>query len=79
MPYFIYRIMPGETPAAKTLEYVEEHAAYRDAKGVVKKMRMGQAADKQSQLKIIFAEDRSHAEQQLLEHREEPILREWEK
>jgi len=79
MPYFIYRITTRETPTAKTLEYVEEHAAYRDAKGVVKKMRMGQPADEQSQLKIIFAEDRSDAEQRLLERREEPILREWEK
>lgn len=79
MPYYIYMITPGETPTAKSLEFIKEYAGYRDAKLEVRSMRAGQPAGSGHSYKIIFAENQPEAEERLLEHREAPIIKEWEK
>jgi hypothetical protein len=79
MPYFIYKITPGDTPNARTLDLVSEHDGYRDAKQEVKALRVAQDADVNYSYKIMFAGSQGEAEQQLLEVREQPIVKEWEK
>jgi hypothetical protein len=78
MPYYIYKIIPGETATARTLEYTGEHDSYREAKNEVKALRTAQPKDADLVYKIIFAGNQPEAEQLLLEHREKPILKEWE-
>jgi|GEM_PF-227692 len=78
MPYYIYKIIPGETATARTLEYTGEHDSYREAKNEVKALRIAQPKDADLVYKIIFAGNQPEAEQLLLEHREKPILKEWE-
>jgi hypothetical protein len=78
MPYYIYKIIPGDTANARTLELAGEHESYREAKGAVKALRMAQARHSGAVYKIIFADNQPEAEQRLLEHREKPILKEWE-
>jgi hypothetical protein len=78
MPYYIYKIIPGETATARTLEYTGEHDSYREAKNEVKTLRTAQPKDADLVYKIIFAGNQPEAEQLLLEHREKPILKEWE-
>lgn len=79
MPYFIYKITPGDTPTARTLGLINEHDNYRDARIEVKSLRLEQPADTSHIYKIMFAGSQGEAEQQLLEVREEPIIKEWEK
>lgn len=79
MPYFIYKITPGDTPTAKTLDLVNEHDSYRDAKQEVKALRIEQPAEATHSFRIMFAGSQGEAEQRLLEVREEPIVKEWEK
>ena len=79
MPYFIYRINQGPTAIVKNLELIKEYEAYKDAKNLVKEMRAEQSKDDHSELKIMFADNQLHAEEQILETREKPIIREWEK
>ena len=79
MPYYIYKITPGETAHAKTLDLVREYEKYQAAKKDVRTMRSEQPADSNDQFKIIFAENQAEAEERLLEHREETIVKEWEK
>jgi hypothetical protein len=79
MPYFIYKITPGDSPTAKTLELINQYDGYRDAKQEVKALLMEQPADTNLIYKIIFAGSQGEAEQQLLEVREQPIVKEWEK
>lgn len=79
MPYYIYKIAPGESSTARTLELVREYASYQDAKKDVRAMRIDQPEGSNEQLKIIFADSQPEAEQRLLEHREQPIIKEWEK
>jgi hypothetical protein len=80
MPYYyIYKITPGETQTAKSLELVREYEKYQDAKQDVRAMRADQPADSTDQYKIIFADSQAEAEERLLEFREQPIVKEWEK
>lgn len=78
MPYYIYKIIPGETETARTLEFIEAHTSYREAKNEVKALRTVQPKDTDLVYKIIFAGNQPEAEQLLLGHREKPILKEWE-
>jgi hypothetical protein len=78
MPYYIYKIMPGNTPTARALELAGEFEKYREAKDEVRALRTAQPKDSDLVYKIIFADSQPEAEQRLLEHREKPILREWE-
>ena len=79
MPYYIYRITPGDTPTARKLDLVREHDSFRDAKQEVRSLRAGQSPDAKDSYKIIFAGSQGEAEQRLLEVREEPVGKEWEK
>jgi hypothetical protein len=78
MPYYIYKIIPGETATARTLEFSSEHDSFQEAKTEVRTMRTAQPTDSKVVYKIIFAGSRPEAEQRLLEHREKPIPKEWE-
>ena len=79
MPYYIYRIQQGPTAIVKNLELVSEHDEYKDAKNHARQIRAEQAKDDTSQIKVMFADNKLQAEEQLMETREKPILREWEK
>ena len=79
MPYFVYRIEPAVSDLVKNLEMLQEFAAYKDAKNFVKGERSKLSAEDKTVYKIIFADNALQAEEQLMEKREAPILREWEK
>lgn len=78
MPYFIYAIQQG--PAMiKHLEKLEQFEKFKDAKNRAREMRANAGAGDERAIKVIFAESELEAEEKLQEHREAPILREWEK
>lgn len=79
MPYFVFRISQGPTAIVKNLDLLNEFEAYKDAQDFAKHARAEQAADDTSQIKVMFADNRLQAEEQLQERRDQPILREWEK
>jgi len=79
MPYFIYKINAGPTALIKNLEKLAEHDDYKTAKNEVRELRAAQASDDTATYKVIFADNVLAAEEQLMEHRDAPIVREWEK
>jgi len=79
MPYYVFRIAQGPTAIIKNLDLLNEFDAYKEAQEFAKQSRAEQPADDTSQIKVMFADNRLQAEEQLQERREEPILREWEK
>ena len=79
MPYYIYKITPGPTTLLKTLEKLEQHDTYKDARNSARSMRSTMAEGENHIIKVMFAESELQAEDQLMHKREEPILREWEK
>lgn len=79
MPYFIYKINAGPTALVKNLQQLAKHEEYKLAKKEVSKLRAAQQAGDKATFKVIFADNALAAEEQLLEHREASIVREWEK
>lgn len=79
MPYFVYEINEGPTELIKNLDMIAEHESFKEAKNHARQLRSEQPADSKTIYKVIFAESALEAEERLMEQREEPILREWEK
>ncbi len=75
MPYFVYKISAGATPLLKDLTLLKRFTAFKDAKQFARNER---AAHSDATIKVTFAETELQAEEQLLETREAPVLREWE-
>ena len=79
MPYYLFKItQPDELGLVKQLDLVDSFDAFRDAKKAAKQLR-AEAAEEGSIYKVMFAENRLSAEEQLLEKREPPVLMEHER
>lgn len=77
MPYFVYQIdRNGEIPV---LTHLETFDAFRDAKADARRRRAEMTDTTKKQIKIVFADNTDTAVAHLLERREAPILKEWEK
>jgi len=79
MPYYLYKLSPGPTTLLKRLEKLEEFAAYKDARNRARELRAQATSADEPTVKVIFAASELEAEELLMEKREAPILREWEK
>ena len=79
MPYYVYKIMPSVGNLVKNLELLDNLENYKDAKQLVKQARIDQEAGDKATFKVMFAETELEAEEKLMEHREDTIVREWEK
>ena len=79
MPYYIYKITPGPTQLTKSLEKLEQHDAFKAAKQRAREMRAAMSDTDTYIVKVMFADNELDAEEKLMEKREQPILREWEK
>ena len=79
MPYFIYSIKQGPTAIVKNVELINQFDSFKEAKEFAKQARIDQADGEEAQVKVMFADNELQAEEQIMETREEPIVREWEK
>lgn len=71
MPYFIYKI---HAPIGN-LEFVAQHAAFKDASGQAKALRNADDLPSGCTIKVIFAENQLQAEDLLSQVREpEPMI-----
>ena len=77
MPYYVFRIQAGPTAIVKQLDLLKEFEVYKEAQDFAKLTRTQQTDS--SQIKVMFADNQLQAEEQLMEKRDKPILREWEK
>lgn len=79
MPYYIYTVTTIDTTTKKTVERISEFENFKLAKTEVRRLRSEAPLQDNQSYKIIFAEDTAEAEQRLIEYREEPVAKEWEK
>lgn len=79
MPYYIYIVTTIDTTTKKAVEAVSEFENFKQAKAEVRRLRAEEQLQDNQSYKVIFAEDAAQAEQRLIEYREEPIAKEWEK
>ncbi len=80
MPYYyVYKISPGPTKLISKVEKLEQYDSFKEAKNHARALRAELSENDNCQIKVMFAESELDAEEQLMEKREAPILREWEK
>jgi hypothetical protein len=63
----------------KNLELISEFETFKEAKQYAREKRAELPQDSDEIIKVMFAENQLVAEEQLLEHREKPVLMEHEK
>lgn len=79
MPYFVFKMTTQEGMSIfKNLELLKEFEAYKEAKKYARDARTANE-DKQVTIKMYFADNQLKAEEELLEHRDKPIVMEHEK
>lgn len=78
MPYYVFRITQA-THLIKNLELQGTHKAYSAARDQARDLRANAAPSEPASYKLIFAATQLEAEERLHEHREKPVLMEWEK
>lgn len=79
MPYYLYKIIAGPTDLLKKLEKIEQYDSFKDAKQHARSLRAAMTENDDYIVKVMFANSELEAEEKLMEKREQPILREWEK
>lgn len=77
MPYFVYKV--DNNIVVKNLELLNEFENFKEAKSFAKEKRTEFPDLPPEAIKVMFAKNKLDAEEQLQEHREAPILMEWEK
>ena len=80
MPYYIYKMssQPGMS-LVKNLELLGESESFKEAKNQAREQREKQNGTEGVTVKVMFAENQLLAEEQLLEHRDKPVMMEHEK
>jgi hypothetical protein len=63
----------------KNLQLIKEFETFKEAKQFAREKRAELPEDSAEIIKVMFAENQLVAEEQLLEHREKPVLMEHEK
>ena len=79
MPYYIYIVTTTDTGTKRSAEHVSEFDDFKLAKTEVRRLRSEESLENKQSYRVIFAADTAEAEKHLLEYREEPIAKEWEK
>lgn len=80
MPYYVFEMTsPAGMELVKNLELLSEFDAYKEAKKFTREKRAELEEGTDVTIKMMFADNQLLAEEQLLEHRDKPIMMEHEK
>ncbi len=79
MPYFVYHLERDSRDQVKELNLLDQFDGYKEAKNLARSKRVELEVAQPGDIKIMFADSQELAEKKLTEHRDAPILREWEK
>ena len=79
MPYFVFQLKKDARDYVQDLNLLDQFENYKDAKQMARSKREELDVDQPGEVKIMFADSQEFAEKKLMERREAPILREWEK
>ena len=80
MPYYVFKMSsPEGMDLVKNLELIGDYESFRDAKNFAKSQRSELDSADTAQIKVMFADNQLLAEEQLMAHREKPVVMEHEK
>ena len=78
MAYYVFKITQP-TPIVKNLDFLTSFESFREAKMFARTQRAELPAGTNITVKMVHAVNQLQAEELLLETREKPVLKEWEK
>ncbi|MFL2549166.1 MAG: hypothetical protein ACJ0QX_02910 [Gammaproteobacteria bacterium] len=76
MSYFVFKYQDNKF---RSVEHIDTFESYKEARTLLKKLRKEESPNNPNAYKLVYAEDMLEAEMLILEKRDAPILREWEK
>ena len=76
MSYFVFKYQDNKF---RSVDHMKTFDTYKEAKLLLKDLRKEKSPNNPDAYKVVFAEDMLEAEMLILEKRDAPILREWEK
>lgn len=80
MPYYIFKMSsPSGMSLVKNLELINEFESFKEAKNFAREQRTKLDGSEDITIKVMFAENQLLAEEQLMEHRDKPVVMEHEK
>jgi len=80
MPYYVFKMSsPEGMELVKNLELIGDYESFRDAKNFAKSQRSELDSADTTQVKVMYADNQLLAEEQLMVHREKPVVMEHEK
>lgn len=80
MPYYVFKMTsPEGMNLVKNLELIDDFESFREAKNFAKTQRAELEEGTTTIVKVMYAENQLHAEEQLMAYREKPIVMEHEK
>ncbi len=80
MPYYVYKMSAQVgMNLVKNLDLLGQAESFKEAKNMARENREKLDGDEGVTIKVMFADNQLMAEEQLLEHRDKPIVMEHEK
>jgi hypothetical protein len=80
MPYYVFEMTTTEgMTLVKNLRLMDTFESYKEAKQFARDKRTAIEPGSAVSIKLMFAENQLVAEEQLLEHRDKPVIMEHEK
>ena len=80
MPYYVFKMTsPQGMALVKNLELIDDFESFREAKEYARIKRAELDRDDPAVIKVMFADNQLHAEEQLMAYREKPVVMEHEK
>ena len=79
MPYYVFHLKKDSSAKVQEVTLLDQFQSYKGARILARSKRVELNVDQPGNVKIMFAEAEDIAEKKVREHRDAPILREWEK
>ena len=79
MPYFIFHLEKGTNGVVRDAELLDQFEEYKQAKNFAREKRSELDVKDAGEVKIMFEDNQDLAKQKVMQNRDAPILREWEK
>ena len=76
MPYFVFKYQDNKF---RSVDHIDTFESYKEARSLAKDLRKKHSPNNPDAYKVVFAQDMLEAEMLILEKRDAPILKEWEK
>ena len=79
MPYFVFHLERGTNGIVRDAELLNQFDEYKQAKQFARDKRAELDVKQAADVKIMYEDNKDLAKQKVMQNRDAPILREWEK